>query len=97
MIHQPPSITRLIALCAFLGASCTVLADTPTDKIDAGVSPTKHLLLLMDTDKNGKVSKDEFMKFMDAEFERLDLNHDGELDVKELTQLRVRPIYNTRR
>ena len=50
----------------------------------------KKLLLLMDTDKSGKVSKQEWMKFMEAEFERLDTNHDGELDVKELTQSQMR-------
>jgi Ca2+-binding EF-hand superfamily protein len=46
------------------------------------------LLLLMDRDQNGKVSKEEFMNFMAAEFERLDKNKDGELDVNELTQSR---------
>ena len=45
----------------------------------------------MDRDKNGKVSRQEFMKFMSAEFDRLDVNKDGELDVKELTGLRVVP------
>ena len=39
----------------------------------------------MDRDKSGKVSKEEFMKFMEAEFERMDVNKDGELDVQELT------------
>jgi hypothetical protein len=32
------------------------------------------------------VSKKEFMDFMGAEFDRLDTNHDGVLDVKELEQ-----------
>jgi len=30
------------------------------------------------------------MKFMEAEFDRLDADHKGQLDVKELTQSRVR-------
>jgi len=59
-------------------------------KVAAGENSAKQLLLLMDTDKNGKVSKAEFMAFMAAEFERLDLDHDGELDVKELTQFGIR-------
>jgi hypothetical protein len=44
----------------------------------------------MDTDKNGKVSKQEYMKFMEAEFDRLDTNKNGELDPRELAQSRVR-------
>jgi Ca2+-binding EF-hand superfamily protein len=60
-------------------------------KVDAGVPEVKQLLKLMDTDQSGKVSKDEFMHFMAAEFDRLDVNKDGQLDVKELTGLRVRP------
>ena len=30
------------------------------------------------------------MKFMEEEFDRLDVNHGGEPDVKELTQSRMR-------
>lgn len=70
-------------------AGTAVAADNP-QKVAAGVPATKQLLVLMDADKNGKVSKQEFMSFMEAEFNRLDTNHDGELDVHELTQLRVR-------
>jgi hypothetical protein len=55
-----------------------------------GEAEAKRLLLLMDKDQNGKVSKQEFMSFMEAEFERLDKNKDGELDVKELTQSKIR-------
>ena len=35
-----------------------------------GESDGKQLLLLMDTDKNGKSSKKEYMSFMGAEFDR---------------------------
>src|SRR5262249_41981145 len=44
----------------------------------------KELLFLMDADKNGKISKQEWMKFMEAEFDRLDNDKKGELDQKEL-------------
>jgi hypothetical protein len=53
-------------------------------KVAAGQTEAARLLLLMDTDKNGKISRAEYMAFMAAEFDRLDINHDGELDVKEL-------------
>jgi Ca2+-binding EF-hand superfamily protein len=45
----------------------------------------------MDTDKNGKVSKHEFMNFMSKEFDLIDTNHDGQLDVNELAKFRGRP------
>jgi Ca2+-binding EF-hand superfamily protein len=49
-------------------------------------------LLLMDQDKDGNVSKQEFMRFMDAEFDRLDKKNEGKLDVKGLTKPPVPPI-----
>jgi len=48
-----------------------------------------QLLPLMDKDRNGKVSRTEFMKFMDQEFDRLDVNKDGQLDVTELAEVHL--------
>jgi hypothetical protein len=59
--------------------------------LEAGEVEAKQLLLLMDQDKSGKVSKKEFMSFMEAEFQRLDINKDGELDVRELVQSQFVP------
>jgi Ca2+-binding EF-hand superfamily protein len=59
-------------------------------KLAAATEAAKELLLVMDTNKSGKVSKEEWMKFMEAEFDRLDTDHKGRLDIKELTQSRVR-------
>jgi len=44
----------------------------------------KELLALMDADKNGKISKQAWMKFMEAEFDKLDTTKKGEIDPKEL-------------
>jgi Ca2+-binding EF-hand superfamily protein len=55
------------------------------------------MLMLMDKDQNGKVSKQEFMNFMETEFERLDVDKNGELDVNELTQARVRTAHGVSR
>ena len=46
----------------------------------------KEILAVMDTDKNGKISKQEWMNFMEKEFDRLDTTKKGEIDPKELTQ-----------
>jgi Ca2+-binding EF-hand superfamily protein len=59
-------------------------------KLAVAADVAKQLLLVMDTDKSGRVSKQEWMKFMEEEFERLDTDHKGQLDVKELTKSRVR-------
>ena len=66
-------------------------ANSKQKRVAAAEEYTRKRLLLMDTDKNGKVSKQEFMSFMEAEFDRWDTKHDGELDVKELAKLRLRP------
>ena len=61
-------------------------APTPQANLALGEGEVKKLVLLMETDNEGKVSKQEFMSFMEAEFNRLDKNKDGKLDVKELTR-----------
>ena len=62
----------------------------PQDKLAIGEDEDKQLLPLVDTEKKGKVSKQEWMKFMEAEFDRLDKAKTGYLDVKELMQSRLR-------
>lgn len=62
----------------------------PQDTVALGEDEVKQLLLLMDTEKNGKITKQEWMKFMEAEFDRLDKNKSGALDVKELAQSKLR-------
>jgi hypothetical protein len=61
------------------------------DKVALSADEVKQLVLMMDTDKSGKISKKEFLDFMSAEFDRLDKDKSGELDVKELAQSQFRP------
>lgn len=58
----------------------------PQNRLAIAEDQIKQLLGLMDADKNGKVSKEQYMKFMEAEFERLDKDGKGVLDVRELTK-----------
>jgi hypothetical protein len=61
----------------------------PQNKLVIAENEFKQLLLLMDVNKNGKISKQEYMRFMEAEFDGFDKNHNGELDVKEVTQSKL--------
>ena len=81
-------IAVLVVICAGLGNAIAQKASVPKpqDNLALGEDEVKKLLLLMDTDKNEKVSKQTFMKFMEEEFERLDKNKSGELDPKELNR-----------
>lgn len=54
------------------------------DRIAIASEKVKELLAVMDTDKNGKISKQQWMKFMEAEFDKLDKDKKGEVDPKEL-------------
>ncbi len=77
---------------ALIGTAIAQKAADPKllDKLALGEQEVRQLVLLMDTDKNGRISKDEYMKFMEAEFDRLDKDKSGELDVKELKQSKLR-------
>ena len=61
------------------------------NRVALGSDEVKQLVELMDTDKSGKVSKAEYMAFFSAEFDRLDKDKSGELDVKELEKSLMRP------
>jgi len=61
----------------------------PQDKLALGEEQVRQLLPLMNTDSYGKISKQDYMRFMEAEFQRLDKDHNGELDVRVLTQPNV--------
>jgi EF hand len=65
-------------------------AQKDNKKLKAGEKEAKKLLLLMDKDQNGMISKQEFMNFMEAEFDRLDADKSGQLDVSELTKAQIR-------
>jgi hypothetical protein len=52
------------------------------NKQTVGAEEVKQLLLIVDFDGSGKMSKQDGMKFMEAEFDRLDKGRSGKLDVK---------------
>jgi Ca2+-binding EF-hand superfamily protein len=92
-LREEGSMTRrslLIALVSATGAmAVTDVASKPEDKFALANEEVKELLLLLDTDKNGRISKQEWMNFMEAEFNKLDRDGNGELDPKELLQSKL--------
>jgi hypothetical protein len=78
----------LITVMSAAGAALAQKVPAPAkpDKFSLANEDIKELLLLMDTDKSGRVSKREWMNFMEAEFNRLDKDGNGELDLGELRQ-----------
>jgi Ca2+-binding EF-hand superfamily protein len=80
----------LIALMSAGGAMALAeVAPQPKDKFAQANENVKQLLLLMDADMNGRISKKEWMAFMEAEFNKLDKDGNGELDPKELLEARI--------
>ena len=81
--------TVSVALVIGIGTAAFAGATTPP-ALEKGTYSTVYLLQLMDKDKDGTVSRQEFMKFMSDEFDRLDVNKDRELDANELAQTHLR-------
>src|ERR1700721_2496623 len=97
MLKRNPSLmASVIAVVVAIGgvrgpASAQKMAvpKQQPDKLALGEGQVKQLLLLMDTDQNGKISKQEWMKFMEAEFDQLDKDKLGQHDAKELSQSKL--------
>jgi hypothetical protein len=51
-----------------------------------GEGEVRQLLVLMDSDKNGEICKQEWMDVMAAEFDRLDKRKSRDLDANQLAQ-----------
>jgi hypothetical protein len=60
------------------------------DKSAVRQSDVKELIVLMDNGKDGTISKQDWLKEMGAEFDRLDKQGSGVLEVKEISQPGVR-------
>ena len=91
MIRVMVLLGALLALCLTGGilAAQKAAVPKPQDRLALGEDEVRQLMLLVDTNNNGKISKKEWMTFMEAEFERLDKNKTEELDLKELAHSRV--------
>ena len=79
-------VAALVALVAI--APSVRASDVSFDKVPANyammmkMSP-QDLRKAMDPDKKGYVTKDDFMKFQEMMFQKMDKNHDGKVTGKE--------------
>lgn len=82
-----PALVLLVAITVF-GTAAAQKSSVPKsqDRLAVGEQNVRQLLLLMDTDKNGMVTEQAYMKFMEAEFRRLDASHQGKLNARALAQ-----------
>jgi hypothetical protein len=94
---------KVVLAIAVLAATCAIRGNAaeerqtlpkPPDKQMLKAEEVKQMLLLMDTDESGKISKQEWLRFMEAEFDRLDLDKTRSLDLRKLavTGAQVRHI-----
>jgi len=83
--------TALVATVSFLGTAAAQKASAPKaqDRLALGEEHVKQLVLLMESDKTGMVSKQSYMKYMEAEFDRLDTSKQGQLNARQLAQSNV--------
>ncbi len=87
MMRRNLLLTLFVVTVLGIGVSQRGVSKQP-DRLTIGIENVKQLLLVMDT-KNGKISKQEWMRFMEAEFDRLDTEKKGELDQSEIRQSTV--------
>jgi hypothetical protein len=86
------AVTALFAMVGTTSAAQKDATPKAQDKLAVGEPEVKKMLPLMDQENDGKVSKQDFMNFMEAEFDRLDKKKEGKLDVKKLTQPPAQPV-----
>ncbi|HKM48915.1 MAG TPA: hypothetical protein VJX69_15085 [Terriglobales bacterium] len=87
MMRRNLVLTLFVVTVLGTGVSQRGVSKQP-EKLTIAIENVKQLLLVMDT-KNGKISKQEWMRFMEAEFDRLDTEKKGELDQSEMRQSTV--------
>lgn len=92
-IYDKKSMTKSGKVVVLLGASLAVSslsseAFAVSNRTSAVArADVRQLLDLMDKDKNGVVSRDEFLQFMAETFDRLDINRSGQLEHNELRRM----------
>jgi hypothetical protein len=92
-----PKSRRMFLICAIAAMFIVgIVMGTPyktsraSDSDSLSPGEVAQLLRLIDVNKTGKITKQEWMDFMATEFDRLDTNKSGVLDSAELSRSRLR-------
>jgi hypothetical protein len=85
MIRRNLSIALLLVMTLGVGFAQKDVPKQPDRNVMA-IENVKQLLLVMDTDSRGQISKQEWMEFMEAQFDRLDVERKGELNQTAIKQ-----------
>jgi hypothetical protein len=75
-------VTLFVLIALEAGISQKAVSKQP-DKTATAMENVKQLLLTMEA-KNGKISKEQWMKFMELEFDKLDAEKKGVVDQMEI-------------
>jgi Ca2+-binding EF-hand superfamily protein len=79
----------LVGVSLVVGAVSTDAVAQSRRTNAAAARDVQQLIRMMDTDKNGVVSKEEFMNYMSQTFDRLDVNRSGALEPNELQRMTI--------
>jgi Ca2+-binding EF-hand superfamily protein len=73
----------LISVAAPLGRTAAQSTDEVRSYAQLMRKKAMEVMHMMDADKKGYVTREEFVKFQEQFFDRMDKNHDGKVDAKE--------------
>lgn len=76
------TLVSLFAFGVFAGSAAFAHDQNKHDG-KMGMPMAAQMKEMMDTNKDGVISKEEFMRAHEAMFDRMDTNHDGRLDAEE--------------
>ena len=85
MVRTLVALVGISLVVATVKTSALAVSKRTEAALEADV---RNLLVLMDKDKNGSVSKDEFLQYLSQAFDSIDVDKSGKLERNELTNAR---------
>jgi Ca2+-binding EF-hand superfamily protein len=83
------NLIALVGISLVVGSVSTDAVAQSRRTAAAATRDVQQLIRMMDADRNGVVSKEEFMNYMSQTFDRLDVNRSGTLEPNELRRMTI--------